>query len=615
MSYVVMARRWRPEIFEQVVAQEHIVKTLRNAIRLDRVAQAYLFSGPRGTGKTTVARILAKALNCDRGPTPDPCGECAPCKGVAGGKSMDVLEIDGASNRGIDEIRQLREEVGYAASKGKRRVYIIDEVHMLTPEAFNALLKTLEEPPPHVVFVFATTAPSRVPETIVSRCQRYNFRRIPADLIVSRLKEVLAEEDLEAEDEALFLIARKAEGALRDALSLMEQVASFSGGAVTETAVRDVLGILPRDTYFDLTQAVLEGDSAGALRVVARVVDEGGDVGEFTEGLLEHLRHLLVARVAGEEAGSEFPPADRARYQEVGARFQEDDLLRMLQVVADLEPNLGRLSEPRFWLELTVSKLARMPHTVALEDVVGRLERLEGHLTGGMDRRSGRSAERESRTGSAAPPPAAVPRTSAEPRTPPAPRAAPPPHSDETPPHPANDAPDGPGLAAAEESEQEVVAASDAAEAPEMAADEGPGTSPGEGPETVPDEGPGTTPDEADITLDAIRAGWDELIEKVKGQRISVGTFLAEGRPGALDGRQLVLAFDRSGAFQADQVGRNRETVEAALEEQFGVALRVSCKMEAGTASESDGEDREGTETDPRVQMVLRIFNGEILRK
>ena len=327
MSYKVLSRKWRPKVFDGVVAQEHIVQTLQNAIRLDRVAQAYLLSGPRGTGKTTVARLLSKALNCESGPTPEPCGTCTVCTAISEGRSMDVLEIDGASNRRIEEIRRIREEVGYSASQGKRKVYIIDEVHMLTVEAFNALLKTLEEPPPHVVFIFATTDPQKVPETILSRCQRYNFRRIPTEGIVGELRRILGAEGLEAEDEALYLIARRADGALRDALGMLDQAFAFSEGGIQESVLRDLFGIIPREVYLELTQAILDKDGSGALSLIARVMEEGGDPGEFTAGLLEHLRYLLVARVAGEAAADDLAEGDRAKYGELAARFEEDDLL------------------------------------------------------------------------------------------------------------------------------------------------------------------------------------------------------------------------------------------------------------------------------------------------
>lgn len=536
--YRVMARQWRPEVFGRVVAQDHIVKTLQNAVLSDRVAQAYLFSGPRGTGKTTTARLLAKALNCEAGPTPDPCGACDACKAIADGKSFDVLEVDGASNRGIDEIRQLREEVGYAASGGKRKVYIIDEVHMLTPEAFNALLKTLEEPPPHVVFVFATTASNKVPETILSRCQRYNFRRIPSEQIVAQLRTILEAEGLEAQEEALFLIARKADGAMRDALSLLDQIVAFSEGTITEEAVRNLLGIIPRDVYFELTQAILDRDGAAALNVVARVMEAGGDVGEFTEGLLEHGRHLLVARVSEGMEGEDLAEADRARYVDVAGRFQEDDLVRMLQVVSELELNLGRVSEPQFWLELTVMKLVKMASTVALEDLMGRLEGLEGLLKG------------RGTTGSRQPD-----------------RKSP---------------------------QQEATAALPTVET--AARDRPPPTG-------------------GEVTLAAVQAGWGALVQEVKAQKISVGTFLEAGSPRALEGGQLDVFFDRSRTFHANQVTRNREAVEAAVAELFGTRLRVVCRLDGDAASRAEQRDEHRAEADERVQMALQIFDGEVLRQ
>ncbi|MBT3601445.1 MAG: DNA polymerase III subunit gamma/tau, partial [Candidatus Latescibacteria bacterium] len=383
MSYVVMARKRRPKVFERVVGQDHITTTLQNAIRQDRVAQAYLFSGPRGTGKTTSARLLATALNCENGPTPEPCGTCASCLAIQQGKSMDVLEIDGASNRGIDEIRQLREEVGYAASKGKRKVYIIDEVHMLTTEAFNALLKTLEEPPPHVVFVFATTEVHKVPETILSRCQRYSFRRIPAETIVEELTRAAEDEAVEFEEAALYQIARKADGGMRDALSLLDQVIAFSDSGVSVVAVQDLLGIIPRDLYFELTQAIQDKVGADALGVVERLVQEGGDTGEFVEGLMEHFRHLLVACAVGELNDEDLPASDRQRYAETASHFDETDLVRMLNTVSELETRLGRVAEPRFWLELTVMKLVKMVASVDLATVLAKLENLG---QGGGDR-------------------------------------------------------------------------------------------------------------------------------------------------------------------------------------------------------------------------------------
>ena len=588
MSYKVLSRKWRPEVFGGVVAQGHIVQTLQNAIRMDRVAQAYLLSGPRGTGKTTVARLLSKALNCESGPTPEPCGTCAVCTAISEGRSMDVLEIDGASNRRIEEIRRIREEVGYSASQGKRKVYIIDEVHMLTAEAFNALLKTLEEPPAHVVFIFATTDPQKVPETILSRCQRYNFRRIPTEEIVGELRRILEAEGLKAEEGALYLIARRADGALRDALGMLDQAFAFSEGAIEEALLRDLLGVIPREVFFELTQAILDRDSSSALSLIARVMEEGGDPGEFTAGLLEHLRYLLVARVAGADAADDLAEADRTLYGELAGRFQEDDLLRMLQIVSDLELNLGRVAEPRLWLELTVMKLVKMASSEGLESLLARLDQLERSL-GGVQ---------------AAPP---VPVAS----QPDAPRAAPPP--DAAPEIPDAEEPPPYGDIVADV--QPPAASPEPAVAP--AGPSAASAEPAAPPQPPATREPAASPEASSggqVSFEAIQSGWDELVRRVKALKISVGTFLSEGRPRSLDERGLTIAYATNQTFHASQVERNREIVEGVAAELFGLRARVVCEVESSgeAGSQSDGEP--APEGDERVQMALKIFDGEVLR-
>jgi DNA polymerase-3 subunit gamma/tau len=382
MTYVALARRYRPQSFAEVVAQKHITDTLRQAIAGGRVAPAYLFTGQRGSGKTTVARILAKAVNCDKPKDGEPDGKCDSCVAIAEGRSLDVLEIDGASNNSVDDVRELRENVGYAATApGKRKVYIVDEVHMLSKGAFNALLKTLEEPPPHVVFVFATTEPDKVPPTILSRCQRFDFRRLQTDEIRSRLQFICKKEKLEVEDEALFLIAKRADGSLRDGLSLLDQVVSSSTqkDAIKVAQVAEILGLVRAEAYLELTEAILNRDAKRGLESAHAVLHQGVDASDYVLGLVEHLRNLLLLGIDPALASSvQLGDVHLKAAREQAGRFKPEDVLWLFNRAATLYEDLRRSPQPVLSLETSIVEMTRFESRVVLAELLERLDDGDG---------------------------------------------------------------------------------------------------------------------------------------------------------------------------------------------------------------------------------------------
>ncbi len=515
MSYVVLARKWRPMRFEDLVGQDHVARTLENAIKSQRVAHAFLFTGVRGVGKTTSARILAKALNCmgdpattppgtDPGPTISPCLRCAACQEIAAGTDMDVREIDGASYNGVDEVRKLQDSLPYRPSRDRSKIFIVDEVHMLSQSAWNAFLKTLEEPPPHVKFIFATTEVHKVPVTILSRVQRFDFKLIPAQTIASRLRYVLEQEGVRADDAAIALVAREAAGSMRDAMSLLDQVIAWGGGDLVGEQVARVLGVASRSTLVAMARSVLGGDAAAALRVVAALADQGYDVTHVARDLLSVLRDLVVAKVCSEPAELLDIPAEEAReIQELAAQSDTDDLLRLHQGFAQAFDDVVKSGQPRAALEMLLVRLARRPPLLPIDEMVARLA--------AMERRLGGAAAPQR---SAAPPAASQqpPRASEFERAPPPAARRPRETQSASPERPTRDA-------AKDGDEPPAAAQSPAAPAPATA-----------------------------VPQDALET-WRSIVERVGRERPEIAAFLAHGAPLEVSAQELVVGFEPGSVF------------------------------------------------------------------
>jgi len=390
MSYQVIARKWRPQTFGDVVFQDHVSKTIQNSITQGRITHAYLFSGPRGVGKTTMARILAKALNCVEGPTPTPCGVCENCVEIKLGNSFDVIEIDGASNNGVDNIRELRENVNFAPAKSKYKIYIIDEVHMVTTQAFNALLKTLEEPPPHIVFIFATTEMHKIPETILSRCQKYFFKKIPVDRVVEHLRTIVNKEGYKISENALFPVARIADGSMRDAQSLLEQVISFSGvatGTDTEISEEDalsIMGVVPTESYIRLMNLIADTDGKGLMSEVDKIVSMGIDISRYSSGLIEVIRSLrLINSGVDIQAILGLSAEEMKSLRNAAIKFSDEELSRFFTIGADLVKNLRFSGNDRVYLEMTLLDLVSVRKSPSITEIIKHLESGTGSTQSG----------------------------------------------------------------------------------------------------------------------------------------------------------------------------------------------------------------------------------------
>jgi DNA polymerase-3 subunit gamma/tau len=553
-SYLVIARKWRPTSFDEVIGQEHVTRTLKNAIGSNRVAHAYLFTGPRGVGKTTIARILAKALNCEKAPTLEPCGKCAACTEIGHGTSMDVIEIDGASNRGIDEIRNLRESVRYAPVGGKKKVYIIDEVHMLTQEAFNALLKTLEEPPPHVVFVFATTQPLKIPGTIVSRCQRFDFRRIGASEISARLRDICKADGYACEESALQVISQRAEGSMRDAESLLEQVLAFSGGKATEAEIGPIVGLRGSHMVLKMVDAIAAGDRRAVMELIGEAMDGGIDPGDLAAAVMEHIRFMLVASIDAEsrELMSLGDKLREATVKSAGA-LSTEHLLTLLTMLSKSETSIKRATHQRYILEAVLLRMASIGSLVNIKDVIATVEKIKG--SGGAGRPAAGKA---------------------------APKAAPAPGKGTT----------GPGKSAR--------------------------AAPGHGTENPAESFESAEPAEAPVRRGAARgiAGvWSNVVESLRNTKASLASVLELGKLSNPESGVLMIEFDSK--FHEDQVrkGKNLQILTDAVEKLTNTSVVIKTKVKRDRNGDRGTRDNnEIAAREPVVRAIIDKFGGRVRR-
>jgi len=605
-AYQVLARRLRPQTFEDIVGQDHVTRTLRSAIESGRVAHAFLFAGPRGVGKTTTARVLAKALNCEQGPTPRPCNVCSSCREIADSSAIDVLELDGASNRGIDNAREIVENVRYRPAKSPYKLYIIDEVHQLTKEAFNALLKTLEEPPAHVKFIFATTEPDRVLPTIVSRCQRYDFRRLSAAEIRDHLQKTIAREGIEISPEGLFLLAREADGSVRDSQSLLEQVMSFAGATVSDQDLRDILGLADRRVLHEMADAIVDAKPSRCLELADELYRYGYDVRRLCRDLLEHFRNVMVAKLFSDQRLlADVPPGEVERVRAQAERRGADDVQRIFKLLLEADEEIGKSSNPKLVLEMAVVRLAMLEPLLPIDEIVEKLEAIEARLGGGPPAAGSGGVERAARQGRAvsrsAAPAAAPPASRPEPRT----RAA---HEEtrdhflEAPGSPADSAMTGPPTLPSEPSAGSATS----------------------GAPPAPAGGQGNA---VWASIDSAAAAgtvpWRSFLGLVQQERKALYMTLAGSRCLDLGTQELTIGVDSEVYARELSKKENRSEIEALAERAFGRPLSVSVQAVKGVvAGEQIGAVAAARETEesfkretlehPAVKAALDILGGEV---
>jgi DNA polymerase-3 subunit gamma/tau len=551
MSYQVLSLKLRPQRFDEVVGQTHVTRTLQNAIGLDRVAHGYIFSGPRGVGKTTTARILAKVLNCKNPKDNNPCGTCVNCTEITQGSNLDVQELDGASNRGIDEMRDLREAVKYPPNNSKYRIYIIDEVHMLTREAFNALLKTLEEPPPHVIFIMATTDAHKVPATILSRTQRFDFKHISINDISEYLKQILESENIKYDTDGIRLIAQKADGSLRDSLSLLDQTIAYASDALDVETIRDVLGIIKENVFLNIIQTIEKRDHKEVIHQLSQLIDAGYAISDFISGFNEFLRNCMIQKT-GESAKLNLSE-NSLNWLQTGCRFSTADFLRMLDLSLQFESKLRFLQQPQISLEALFIKLSMMDASVDIASI------LSGEVP---------------KTISVKKPESQKPSITTEKPDSPLVQTEP--------------------MESPQPTENNPVTEKLTTPTPPVVS------------EPVPQQ-------VRNLTLEDFNNSWTEIIEGLEEKNSKIAHFLEEAKLSSFDGKQLLIELVNGHRFQLKTLEKDAEQIASVINDKLNQKIRIKFHIQENNEEKPEKKKPESAEH-PLFMKVLETFEGEIIR-